>query len=114
MKPIQFLLLAILGGGLAYYMLRLRTRVSDRLLICSLAAAAAVGILLPDLAIWAAHAVGVARGVDLVMYLTLFMLSYLIVLLSTKERQTKQKITRLVRALALENAVTSERQRKAA
>ena len=43
------------------------------------------------------------------MYLSLFTLSYLWVLLYAKERQTQQKMTKLVRALAIANARTAEK-----
>lgn len=104
MRPIQYLLLAILAGGIAFYFARLRSRVADRLLATALAALAAVGILVPDVATQVANLVGVGRGVDLVMYLSLFTLTYLWVLLYAKERQTQQKITKLVRSLAIQNA----------
>ncbi|CAN5339691.1 hypothetical protein BH11PLA2_BH11PLA2_37230 [soil metagenome] len=104
MRPIQYLLLAILAGGLAVYLLRLRSRVADRLLTCAFACCAAVGILVPDTATWLANVVGVGRGVDLVMYLSLFTLSYLWVLQATKQRQSQMKMTNLVRALAIANA----------
>jgi hypothetical protein len=107
-RPIQYLLLAILAGGVAVYFLRWRSRVADRLLATGMAALAAAGILAPDSATWAAHALGVGRGVDLVMYLSLFTLSYLWVLLYAKERQTQQKMTKLVRALAIANAKVVE------
>jgi hypothetical protein len=102
------LLLAILASGIAVYFLRLRSRVADRLLATALAALAAVGILAPDSATWVANSLGVGRGVDLVMYLSLFTLSYLWVLLYAKERQTQQKMTKLVRALAIANARAGE------
>ncbi len=108
MRPIQYLLLAILAGGVAVYFVRLRSRVSDRLLATGLSLLAAAGILAPQSATWAAHTLGVGRGVDLVMYLSLFTLSYLWVLLYARERQTQQKMTRLVRALAIQNARTMD------
>jgi small membrane protein len=104
MRPIQYLLLGILASGLAVYLLRLRSRVADRLLVCALACGAAAGILVPDVATWTANLLGVGRGVDFVFYLALFTLSYLWVLQATKQRQTQQRITRLVRAMAIETA----------
>jgi small membrane protein len=104
MRPIQYLLLGILAAGLAVYLVRLRSRVADRLLTCLLACGAAVGILVPDVATFSASLVGVGRGVDLVFYLALFTLSYLWVLGATKQRQTQQRITRLVRTMAVDTA----------
>lgn len=104
MRPIQYLLLAILAGGITLYFIRLRSRVADRLLASGLTLLAALGILVPDVATQTANLVGVGRGVDLVMYLSLFTLTYMWVLLYSKERQTQQKITKLVRNLAILNA----------
>jgi hypothetical protein len=107
-RPIQYLLLGLLAAGLAIYLLRLRSRVADRMLACVLAVAAAVGILVPDTATWCAHVVGVGRGVDLVTYLSLFTLAYLWVLQASKQRQTQRRMTALVRALAMANARSAE------
>lgn len=108
MRPIQYLLLAFLTAGVAFYFTRLRSRVADRLLATALTLAATLGILFPDLATEIAHAVGVGRGVDLVMYISLFTLAYLWVLLYARERQTQYKLTKLVRALAIANARAAE------
>lgn len=104
MRPIQYLLLVLLAAGVAFYFTRLRSRVADRLLATALTLAATLGILFPDLATEIAHTVGVGRGVDLVMYISLFTLGYLWVLLYARERQTQHKLTKLVRALAIANA----------
>jgi len=113
-RPIQYLLLAILAGGVTIYFVRLRSQVSDRLLATGMSLLAAVGILAPEAATWVANRVGVGRGVDLVMYLSLFTLSYLWVLLYAKERQSQQKMTRLVRALAIRDAQVMSESRKLA
>ena len=64
--------------------------------------AAAVAILRPGITVWVAHALGIARGADLVFYLAIlgmfigFFTGYL------RMRRLESEITRIVREIAIE------------
>lgn len=59
--------------------------------------------LLPSVADVLAEAVGVGRGADLVIYVSIIALFYLCFRLYTKIESVEQEITRLVRTLALDD-----------
>ena len=64
----------------------------------------AVGVLalLPETTTALARALGVGRGVDVVIYLALLLTFYLLFRLFTRIEEVEGEITRLVRELALE------------
>jgi small membrane protein len=104
LRPIQYLLLGLLGAGLVYYFARLRSRLTDRLLLCALGLLGAVSVVFPDLTTALAHLLGVGRGVDLVIYIMLLTFSYGWLLLYAKVRALQMRLTDLARAIALANA----------
>lgn len=106
MKPIQIVLLALGGLLVNLYFARLRSLVVDRIIALALAAGVMTLIIVPDITTWAAHAVGVGRGVDLVIYLSLFLLTYMAILQYSKIRALETQVTDLVRALAIDEANT--------
>jgi hypothetical protein len=63
----------------------------------------AVGVvaLFPGLASWLASTIGVGRGADAVLYLSIIVLFWLIFRLAIRQRQQERELTKLVRALAL-------------
>lgn len=62
---------------------------------------AAVVVAWPNLTASAAKLMGIGRGVDLVVYITLAALFWLVFRLIVRTEKTKQEITRLTRELAL-------------
>jgi small membrane protein len=66
--------------------------------------AAGFCVLVPNITWSLARLLGVGRGVDAVIYLTLVGLSYAFFRLYLRLRQTEQQITLLVRKLALKEA----------
>lgn len=94
------LFLLLLASGLA--MAR-----RDRLLGWVLAASSAAAVLpvwLPELATELAHLVGVGRGTDLLLYLWFTISVLLILALYLRLMRLQDRLTELVRALALREA----------
>jgi hypothetical protein len=104
MMVIQPLLTALLIGILIVYFARLRSKLSDRIVVVLLTAGAILLVLHPDLTMSLAHAVGVGRGVDLVIYVTLAGFGFVILVLVSRIRSLQDRQTELTRAIALAGA----------
>ena len=61
-------------------------------------------ILLPDTTSWFAEQIGVGRGVDAVVYVSVVVLFFTLFQTSRKVDKLERQLTKLVRAIALENA----------
>lgn len=81
-----------------------RTKVVYRLLALALFLMAAVLVVFPDLTTVIAHALGVGRGADLLLYFSLVTGIYVALLLYLRIRELEQKIADLVRAVAVRDA----------
>lgn len=110
--PVQLLILAFVLFALARAFSQFRAgRLGLGVLIGWIVlwiAVAAVAVL-PWTTTWLAQAVGVGRGVDLVIYVSLAALFYLVFRLFVKIEETERSITRLVRALALKTLEEDEK-----
>jgi hypothetical protein len=84
--------------------LRHRSRWGTRLLRVLLWAAAIVAILHPDITQAVAHAIGIGRGADLVLYL--FVLAFLATsfIFYSRYIRLQRQLTEVVRHLAIQNA----------
>ncbi len=104
--PVQFLILAFALFALARAFAQFRAgRLSIFWFLSWMilwVAVAMVGVL-PKTATLFANAVGVGRGSDLVIYVSLAALFYLVFRLFVKIEDTQREITRLVRTLALKD-----------
>jgi hypothetical protein len=103
MRPVQLLLIALLAAG-ALYARRLRSRLADHLLFIAVGTLGTAMILFPDRTIAVAHALGVGRGVDLIIYLCLFGLGFVCLVLYDHLRNLEHRLTELARSIALANA----------
>lgn len=61
-------------------------------------------ILLPDTTSWFAERVGVGRGVDAVVYVSVVVLFFTLFQTSRKVDKLERQLTKLVRAIAIDNA----------
>lgn len=104
MRPIQYLLAALVVAGMLLYFARLRSRLADRLIVLLLGAAGLVLVAFPDLAQRAAEYVGVGRGADLVIYVALLGLAWVCLVLLSRLRELDARLTELARAIALSTA----------
>lgn len=81
-----------------------RTKVLYRLVALGLFLAAPILIIFPDFTTVIAHALGVGRGTDLLLYFSLIAGIYVFLLMYLRIRALDQKIAELTRAIALGNA----------
>lgn len=104
--PIQFLIVAFAFFAAARAVSQFRAgRLRIALLACWLALWAALAVIgvLPQSASAVAGFLGVGRGVDLVIYVSLGTVFYLVFRLYVKHEETERDITRLVREVALKD-----------
>ena len=87
-----------------YMYLRLRSTLFDVLLILLFIGAGTFLILFPDYANRIAHWAGVGRGADLMFYLGILFLFFLILKLYARLRRIEQNFTELVRKKSIEEA----------
>lgn len=101
---VRLLLLAAIAVAVAWVV---RSRPSGsrqaiaRLGVLALAAAWTVAVIRPDLVTTVAHAVGVGRGTDLVLYVLVVAFTFATVGLYRKVRDLDERIAELTRAQAL-------------
>ena len=108
MSLIQFILLVCIftvGFGVVRHFRQGRLKLIWLIVWILLWIGAAVIVLLPWTSTLIANLVGVGRGADFVIYLSIVGLAYLVFRLFMKIEDVEREITRLVRALAIEEAV---------
>ena len=104
MTLIQPILILLVVLGLVFYQLRGRSRLLDRGIVFSIAAAGAVLIVDPELSMRVASALGVGRGVDLVIYLGMIGFAFLFLLVFSGIRKLESQLTAMVRSNAVQQA----------
>jgi small membrane protein len=102
MRPIQPLLLGLFLALVIVYFRRFRTRLSDRAIIGLLAISGVTLICYPELAVAAAHLLGVGRGVDLLLYVGYLVVGYALLVQYSGLRRLNQRLTELTREIAVE------------
>jgi small membrane protein len=101
MSGIQLILLTgVIFIGL-YFLVRLKKRLLDILLLVVLVAAAAIFIVWPNITSMIANKLGVGRGVDLVFYLSILIFWFVVLKLYSRIRKLEQLVTTLIRQDAL-------------
>lgn len=100
-----FLVVLAVGGVIAKYR-EGRIGVAAFLFWMLLWSAAVLVILFPDSTIIVARSLGIGRGVDLVLYLSVILILYLIFRLYVRIEQMERDLTQVVRSIAIreENA----------
>jgi len=106
MKSIQVILIvlsvvAAIMGSMAF-----RSKLISRLLALLLLGVAIGFVMFPDTTSDIARSLGVGRGTDLLLYVTIFAGLHSCLLLYMRTRAVQRKLTELTRALAIKNAVT--------
>jgi hypothetical protein len=104
MNAIQFLLVAAAVLWLASYLAHVRTQGLARLVAVVAAFGGITLVLFPGLSVRLAKLLGVTRGVDLVIYLSLVGIGFLWLQLATRMRALEGQLTELVRQIALDRA----------
>lgn len=105
MTKIQFLLIGSLIAGAAGIWFALGTKLLYRLAMIALMATGIYFVALPDHTTAIAKFLGVGRGTDLLLYLSIITGSYAILLVYLRTRRLERKLTEHVRAMALHHAV---------
>jgi small membrane protein len=103
-QPSQILFIAAIIGFLSY-VFWIRTAGTDRLIYAALVFGGVLLVLFPALATRLANLVGIGRGADLVFYLFVIGSLFLSAHLLARLREAERSITRLVRRMAVEQAV---------
>lgn len=97
-QPVLILMLLVAAAG---FLLRKRSRLMDRMVVTVLAATGAVLVASPGTSTALAHLVGVGRGVDLVIYISLLGAGFFLLLGFSRLREMEQQLTEITRQLAL-------------
>ena len=67
-----------------------------------------LAVLKPDLMTWLANRVGVGRGTDLLLYMLTVVFAFFSLNTYLRFKDTERRLTRLVRALAIRDAIAPE------
>lgn len=104
MNGIQAVLLTGVAFIFLYFIIRLKKRLLDIILLFIMISCAVMFILWPDLTSDIAKKLGVGRGTDLILYLSILIFWFMILKLYTRIRKLEQMFTNIVREDALKNA----------
>ena len=104
MNGIQILLL--IGTGLIslFFIRKTRSKGFTIVLLIVAAAISAIFILWPDFTTRIARLLGVGRGTDFVLYISIMVFSYVIIYLFARIRKLEQMMTELIRRDAIRSA----------
>ena len=97
----QVVLLVLVAIAIFYFMVLVRRSAIRRLFVGGFFGLVALAVLFPDATTLVAHAVGIGRGVDFVVYIAVFFLVVAVFQLQLRLNQQDTRITLLVRELAL-------------
>ena len=109
MKSIQVILIILSLVAAMLWSVAFRSRLAYRLLAIFFFLAAVGVVLFPDTTTAIARFFGVGRGTDLLLYLVIFAGIHSLLLLYIRLRKLEQKLTAVVRAIAINNAEQSHR-----
>ena len=101
MKLIQLILLTALLATLVSYFRWFRKPALDKVLVVGVGLAGMVFVIFPDSTTRIAGWLGVGRGADLLFYIAIVALTYLVLLLYSKIKKLESRVTELVRRQAL-------------
>lgn len=104
MTKIQVLLIAAIVAGAWAASRALGAKLVYRLGLLGLMATGVVFVAMPDLTTAIAAYLGVGRGTDLLLYVSIMTGSYAILLVYRRTRHLEQKLTEHVRATAIQHA----------
>jgi hypothetical protein len=90
--------------GLWIYLRFLRSRSRDRLVVACVAVVGAAFVAVPNWATQLAHALGVGRGVDLLIYVALLLVGFVVLAVYSQQRHLRQQVTLLAREIAIAHA----------
>src|SRR6266478_7559816 len=101
MNLIQPFLIILIVLCAFFYERRMRSKARDRVVVIGLASIGTILVASPDLSIFAAKLVGVGRGDDLVIYVSLIGVGFFLMLIFSKLRALEAQITAIARETAI-------------
>lgn len=101
MNLIQPLLVISLLLMSALYLVRFRSRIFDRIILLTVLTTGILFVCFPDITSHLANLVGVGRGTDLLFYISLISMCFILMVFYAKIREMSQHITRLIREESL-------------
>ena len=104
MSGIQLVLLTGVAFICLYFVIQLKKKLLDLILLMVLIAAAVVFILWPDITTRLAQKLGVGRGADLVFYVSILIFWFVVLKLYARIRHLEKSFTRIIREDAIKNA----------
>ena len=104
MNRIQLILITGLVFIGAYFIVRLRKRILDIVILLGMIIGGIVLVIWPDITNQLAADIGVGRGADMIFYLSILIFWFIIMKLYVKIRKLEQQFTELVRNQALQQA----------
>jgi hypothetical protein len=99
-----FLLLCVLVGALVGFV-RFRSASLERILVFLFTVMACIFVVYPGATTWIAHWLGVGRGTDLLLYVITIMFFFFFLLTYSRFLHMERVLTRIIRELALSNAL---------
>lgn len=109
MKPIQFILIPAFIGLLIYFEHKLKKQVLLKLFLWAVLLGGMFFTIFHEWSTPIANLVGIGRGVDLIMYLSLLGLTTACTLLYLRTVKLERQLTALVRQQALERGTSPEK-----
>ncbi len=104
MSGIQLVLLTGVAFISLYFIIKLKKRLLDILLLGAMIGCAAIFILWPDTTNRIARILGVGRGADLVFYISILIFWFVVLKLYARIRKLEQSFTEFIRQDALKQA----------
>lgn len=104
MIPIQILLLLFLLMAFILYWKVFQNRFLNRLLLAGAFLLMGLLVLYPSLSTYIANRLGVGRGTDLILYVCIVCLMFVLLLMYSKIKKLEEMITALIRDKALKES----------
>ena len=101
LKLVKFLLIPLVVGLVFVYFAKIRSQLLDSLVVLLIAGFGIALVIWPEMANGLAHLVGVGRGADLLMYISLMGIMFLLILIYSRLRALEANITYLARDIAI-------------
>ena len=101
MNGIQLILLTGVAFICLYFIIRLKKRILDILLLLGMIGCAVTLILWPNITTRIATKLGVGRGADLIFYVSILTFWFVILKLYSRIRKLEQSLTQFIRGDAL-------------
>jgi len=101
MTPIQLVLLFFLCAACFLYWKLFQNRFLNRLMLLAVFVVIVVFVLKPSISTTIANLLGVGRGTDLVLYLGIVVMAFVLLLMYAKIKKLEEMITTLIREQSL-------------